>query len=90
MERKPYHPGLDSFWEQADLDESGEHPLERELCDRLDALARYRRMIDDALVNGQDDAVDVLLRAHEREERIVAQLRDALERYREAERQGDR
>lgn len=77
-------PGLDSFWEDADRDGSSEHPLERELCDRIDALARYRRMIDDAQVNGWDDAAEWLLLHHEREERIVNRIAEAMERMRDA------
>lgn len=76
-------PGLDAFWEEADRDGSNEHPLERELCDRIDALARYRRMIGEAQLNGWDDAVDRLLEQHEREERIVNRLSEAIERLRE-------
>ncbi len=76
-------PGLDAFWEDADRDGSGEHPLERELCDRLDALARYRRMIDDAQVNGRDDATERLLEQHDREQRIVQRLAGEIQRLRE-------
>lgn len=72
-------PGLGAFWEQADFDGSGEHPLERELCEHLDALARYGRLIADAQVTGRDYAIDILLRQHEREEEQVRRIRAALE-----------
>lgn len=75
-------PGLDDFWEDADHDGSGEHPLERELADRLDALARYGRMIDEARLNGWDAATERLIEQHERETRIVERLTEAIERLR--------
>jgi hypothetical protein len=75
-------PGLDTFWEQADTTASGQHPLERELDERIDALARYRRLISDAQANGRDEAAEILLRQHDREEAAVEQLRQALERSR--------
>lgn len=75
-------PGLDAFWEDADRDGSREHPLERELCDRLDALARYRRMIAEAQVEGRDDATERLLEQHAREERIVRRLTEEIRRLR--------
>lgn len=80
-------PGLDSFWEQADVDESGEHPIERELCDHLDALARYRQLINDAIANGRDDAVNILLEQHEREEQVVRRLHGAWRQLRDHERE---
>ncbi|HEX7117716.1 MAG TPA: hypothetical protein VF212_02955 [Longimicrobiales bacterium] len=84
MDRDAYPtPGLDAFWEDADRDGSDEDPLERELCDRLDALARYRRMIAEAQVNGQDDATERLLEQHEREERIAQRIADAIQRQRD-------
>lgn len=73
-------PGLDLFWEQADRDDSGEHPLERELGDRLDALARYRRMIVEAETNGRERAAELLLQQHRREMEQAQRLRDAIER----------
>ena len=83
-------PGIDSFWEQADVDGSDDHPLERELGDRLDALARYRRLIDDATTAGLDDAVDQLIAQHAREEELVRRLTNAIRRMRDGGRdQGD-
>jgi hypothetical protein len=73
-------PGLDLFWEQADRVDSGQHPLERELEERVDALARYRRLIAEAQANGREDAAEILLRQHDREEQAVQRLRDALTR----------
>lgn len=73
-------PGLDFFWEEADQDESGQHPLERELCYRMDVLARYWEMIVEAQVNGRDDALGALERQHAREAEIVDRLRDELRR----------
>ena len=72
--------GLDSFWIEADTDDCADHPLERELCYRVDALARYRQMIDDAEAEGRDTAVDSLLAQHERQARLVRELREALRR----------
>jgi hypothetical protein len=71
-------PGLDTFWEQADLTDSGQDPLERELDERIDALVRYRRMISEAQANGREDAADILLRQHDREAEAVERLRAAL------------
>lgn len=71
-------PGLDSFWEQADQAGSAQHPLERELDERTDALARYRRLIDEAEANGREEAAEILLRQHDREAASVERLREAL------------
>jgi hypothetical protein len=71
--------GLDTFWEQADSDGSCEHPLERELCYRLDAMARYQQLIDDALAGGRDEIVDALLCQHDRQARLIDQIRAALQ-----------
>lgn len=71
-------PGLDKFWETADRDSSGQHPLERELDERIDALARYRRLIADAQQNGRDEAAAILMRQHDREQAAVERLREAL------------
>jgi uncharacterized membrane protein len=71
-------PGLDTFWEQADRTASAQHPLERELDERIDALARYRRLISEAQANGQEEAAEILLRQHDREEQAVERLRSAL------------
>lgn len=73
-------PGLDLFWEQADRTDSDQNPIERELDERVDALARYRRLIDDAEANGQEEAVEILIRQHDREQDAVQRLRDALNR----------
>jgi hypothetical protein len=71
-------PGLDLFWEQADRTGSGQHPLERELDERNDALARYRRLIDEAQANGREEAAEILLRQYDREAQAVERLRVAL------------
>lgn len=73
-------PGLDAFWEQADADGSDEHPLERELSHRNDAIARYGGMIADAEANGFDEMVRQLGREQEREETLAQGLRRALRR----------
>lgn len=75
---QPRKPGLDQFWEQADRVESGQHPLERELDERVDALARYRRLISEAEANGREEAAEILLSQYEREEQAVQRLRQAL------------
>jgi hypothetical protein len=71
-------PGLDQFWETADRTDSGQHPLERELDERVDALARYRRLISEAQSNGRDEAVEILMRQHDREAASVQRIREAL------------
>ncbi|MFW6201932.1 MAG: hypothetical protein ACOC8B_05100 [Gemmatimonadota bacterium] len=73
-------PGVDIFWEQADRDDSAEHPLERELGDRLDAMARYRRMIAEAQASGRERAAELLLQQHGREAEQADRLRDAIRR----------
>lgn len=80
---EPRKPGLDTFWEAADQDESGQDPLERELDERIDALTRYRRLIADAEANGRDGAADILMKQHDREEAAVRRLREALRQRRE-------
>jgi len=75
-------PWVDSFWEQADFEDSDEHPLARELSDRLDAIARYGQMIADAAANGDDHAADQLRRQQAREERFARDLRDELRKAR--------
>lgn len=77
-------PGLDLFWEQADRTDSGQDPLERELDERVDALARYRRLISDAQANGRDETVEILLKQHDREADAVERLREAMGRKRGA------
>lgn len=71
-------PGLDTFWQQADQDSSGQDPLERELDERIDALARYRRLMAEAEANGRDEAAEILARQHDREEAAVQRLRKAI------------
>ena len=75
--------GVDSFWEHADDTDSGEHPLERELADRLDAVARYRRLIAECEELGRDAEADQLLRQHQREQVEVDRLRAAIARMNE-------
>lgn len=71
--------GLDTFWEEADSEGSCEHPLERELCYRLDALIRYQELIQDAQASGHDEAVDALLCQHDRQVRLIGEIRAALQ-----------
>ena len=71
---------LGFFWEQADVDSSDEHPLERELGTQLDALARFGRLIDEAQRESRDGQVSVLLRQQARVEEWVRSLRSALAR----------
>lgn len=72
--------GIEFFWEEADLDGLDEHPLERELQHRLDAVIRYQQLIIEAEAAEHTGAIDHLVRQHEREERAVARIRSALER----------
>jgi hypothetical protein len=76
-------PGLDHFWEQADEEGSTQHPLERELAERLDALARYRDQILQAEANERASDAEILLRQHEREYQAVQRLWSAIRRLRE-------
>ena len=78
-------PGLDHFWEQADEESSTQHPLERELAERLDALARYRDQILQAEANERASDAELLLRQHEREYQAVQRLWSAIRRMRERE-----
>jgi hypothetical protein len=71
-------PGLDLFWEEADLNASGEHPLRRELAHRVDVLTRYERLIVEAQVNGQDDLLHNLTTQHRRELRVIETLQAVL------------
>lgn len=80
---KPRTPGLDTFWEAADQDGSGQDPLERELDERVDALTRYRRLIAEADANGREGAAEILMQQHDREEEAVERLREALRKRRE-------
>lgn len=79
------NPGLDHFWEQADEESSTQHPLERELAERLDALARYRDQILQAEANERAGDAEVLMRQHEREYQAVQRLWSAIRRMREKE-----
>ena len=79
------NPGLDHFWEQADEESSTQHPLERELAERLDALARYRDQILQAEANERSGDAEVLMRQHEREYQAVQRLWSAIRRMREKE-----
>ncbi|HUH12816.1 MAG TPA: hypothetical protein VMK65_06880 [Longimicrobiales bacterium] len=72
----------EQFWEQAHLDDSDEHPLERELADRMDAVHRYGSLISDAEANGNDEMAALLLRQLAREDEACRRLRGALERLR--------
>jgi hypothetical protein len=71
-------PGVHLFWEQADLDSSDDHPLERELRHHVDAIARYQGMIADAEAMGLDSAVEQLTRQCAREQDVARELRAAL------------
>lgn len=83
MERQRFNPpALEAFWQQADEDASREHPLEREIADRVDALLRYHVLIADAQAEGRDDLVAILMAQEERQERLLRQLREALRRMR--------
>jgi hypothetical protein len=72
---------LDAFWEQADAEESDEHPLVRELAHRVDAIARYGQLIADAQANGFDEMAEQLQRQQAREENFARELRHALRRH---------
>lgn len=80
MRERRDQPGIDFFWEQADLEASDEHPLERELAVRIDALHRYQRLIGEAQASGRDEIAELLLRQHDREEVVVRRLRTAIQR----------
>jgi len=71
---------VDFFWEQADREESPDHPLERELLHRLDVLERYREMIMEAQAGDRDEIVAALTTEHDRQARLVGEIRDALRR----------
>ncbi|HWV56507.1 MAG TPA: hypothetical protein VNZ57_03465 [Longimicrobiales bacterium] len=71
---------LGFYWEQADVDGSDEHPLERELGMQLDALARFGRLIDEAQRESRDGQVAVLLKQQARVEEWVRSIRSALAR----------
>ena len=71
---------LESFWETFDRDGVGDHPLMRELCDRLDALTRCQAMIDDAEVAGNDEAVEILSAQFNRHQDSIRRIRNELTR----------
>jgi len=73
-------PGLESFWETCDRDGVGDHPLMRELCYRLDAIQRYRSLIDDAETSGNDEALEVLSAYYDQQQQIVGRIRKELAR----------
>ncbi len=58
---------------------SRQTPLDRELDEGVDALARYRRLIAEAGANGRGSAVEVLMRQHDREQAHIRRLRAALD-----------
>jgi len=81
MERQRFNPpALEAFWQQADEDASEEHPLEREIAERVDALLRYHLLIADAQAEGRDNLVVILRAQEERQERLLRELREALRR----------
>jgi hypothetical protein len=82
--RAPGH-GLDLFWEQADIDGSDEEPLVRELRHRLDAIARYGRMIADVEAMGRESMADTLRERCAEEEALAHDLRRALRERRRAD-----
>lgn len=71
--------GIEFFWEQADAEGSSQDPLERELGDRLDALARYGRLISEAESSGQDRIAELLVRQRDREEALARRIRAAFQ-----------
>jgi hypothetical protein len=71
-------PGIDLFWEQADIEDNDDHPLVRELRHRADAVVRYRAMMAEAEELGMDAAVEQLARQCAREESLCRELRQAL------------
>lgn len=77
---KQQAPGLESFWETCDRDSVPDHPLMRELCYRLDAIQRYRSLIADAELIGDDEVVDLLSEQFEQQQRVVRKIRDELAR----------
>lgn len=78
MHRDSAAPGLESFWETCDHDGVAEHPLMRELCFRLDAIQRYRSLIQDAEYMGDDDAVAQLSKQFDEQHAVVRKLREEL------------
>jgi hypothetical protein len=78
MENRLNTFGLDAFWESCDRDDIAENPLERELCFRTDALARYRDQITAAEEMGDDEAVALLSRHYDETRRTIQRLREAI------------
>ena len=78
-------PALEAFWEQADMDSSNEHPLEREIAEQEDALLCYGGLIEDAQAQGRDDLADLLIGQQDRHARVLRQLREALRRMKDVE-----
>jgi hypothetical protein len=78
MEKNRTTFGLDAFWESCDRDNVGDDPLERELCFRTDALARYRAQIEAAEEMGDDDAVALLSRHFDETRRTIDRLQKAI------------
>ena len=80
MKERNCAPGIDLFWEQADIEASDDHPLVRELRHRTDAIVRYQNMIAEAVELGMDAAVEQLSRQCEREQSLARELRQAFGR----------
>jgi hypothetical protein len=76
----PREPGLDLFWEEADRDAAADHPLERELAHRIDALVRCEQLMDQAAAAASDSAMAQLESQHRRQREIVDALARALKR----------
>lgn len=76
----PREPGLDLFWEEADREAAADHPLERELAYRLDALVRCEQLMDQAAAAASDSAMAQLECLHRRQREIVDALARALKR----------
>jgi hypothetical protein len=85
-----WSPGLDLFWEEADLMDAGEHPLRRELMHRLDVVARYELLLADAQSRGHEGQISALTKQYRRQLRVIEALQDALRRYDAPGREDDR
>jgi hypothetical protein len=72
--------GIERFWQQADDESAGEHPLERELAYRVDALIHCREAILEAEDGGREAALEHLIRQHDSQEAAIREIRMALER----------
>jgi hypothetical protein len=82
MRNREPQPGLELFWEEADIEAAAEHPLERELEHQLDVLSRYVRLLADDEVTARDEALTNLHEQHARQEQRVDALQSALARLR--------